>query len=160
MSQRLTFKVNGQELWSFELDRFRQRLGDMTPVWEGIADEYAVIWGREFRLEGAWVRWKPLSPQYRQWKAKNYPGQKILQLSGDLMDSMTNRPFGVDFIDRKVMVIGTQLPYADYHQRGTKNMPARPIIKHVRPSEAKRFAKVLHQYIVTGEVRGAGLRKR
>ena len=158
MAQRVSFRVNGQELFSFELDRFRQRLTNMEPVWDGIADEYAKIWSREFRLEGAWSRWKPLSPAYRAWKSKHHPGKKILELTGDLKDSMTRRPFGIDVIDRNVMVIGTQVEYATYHQHGTDHMPARPIIKRVRPSEAKKFSKLLHQYIVTGEVRNGGLR--
>jgi phage gpG-like protein len=145
-------RINGQDGIGIELDRFKERLDDIEPVWEAVADRMAELWGREFRLQGAYQRWSPLSPRYRKWKAKRHPGKKTLHLTGDLRDSMTRRPFGVEAIEGNKMVIGTQVFYANYHQRGTANMPARPIIKKLRREESKLFAKYLHGYIINGRV--------
>lgn len=152
----ITFQIDGHKALKIELDRFRRNIDDVEPVWQAIADRMAEVWGREFRLEGAWVRWAPLSPRYRAWKANKYPGAKILHLTGDLEDSLTTRPFGIDEINDKVMVIGTMVSYAHYHQHGTPMMPARPMIRPIKRADAKLFGKFLHQFLMHGKVsRGA-----
>lgn len=147
-----TLHIDGHKALTIELDRIRGRVNDVEPVWQAIADRMAEVWGREFRLEGAWVRWAPLSPRYRAWKSMRYPGAKILHLSGDLEDSLSKRPFGIDEINNKVMVIGTQVAYAQYHQRGTPMMPARPMIRPIKRKDAKLFGKYLHQFLTMGKV--------
>jgi phage gpG-like protein len=152
----VTFQISGHAPLRIEIERFKHRLNDVEPVWQAIADRMAEVWGREFRLEGAWVRWAPLSPRYREWKAKRYPGAKIMHLTGDLEDSLTKRPFGIDEINNEVMVIGTQVFYAGYHHHGTPMMPARPVLRPIKRQDAKLFGKYLHQFLHHGKVSRRG----
>jgi phage gpG-like protein len=148
----VTFQIDGHKALKIEIDRFKHRLDNVEPVWQAIADRMAVVWGREFKMEGAWVRWAPLSPRYRAWKANKYPGAKIMHLTGDLEDSLTKRPFGIDEMNEKVMVIGTMVSYAQYHHRGTPMMPARPVLRPIKRGDAKLFGKFLHQFLVQGKI--------
>jgi phage gpG-like protein len=152
MGTMVTFQIDGHKALRIEIDRMQDRLSDVEPVWQAIADHMVGVWGREFRLEGAWVRWAPLSPRYRAWKANKYPGAKIMHLTGDLEDSLTKRPFGIDEINSKVMVIGTMVAYAQYHHRGTPMMPARPVLRPIKRKDAKMFGKFLHQFLMQGKV--------
>lgn len=63
--------------------------------------------------------WKPLNEDYRLRRFKQgYTGNK-LQCTGMLLKSV-NVDYGDNFV-----VIGAAEPYGQYHQLGTKKMPAR-----------------------------------
>lgn len=148
-------RFEGERPFIVQLARFQENFQSAAPAFEKMADFQASIWKRQFDQEGAYTgagRWAALSESYGAWKQRHYPGKPILQLSGDLYDSMTSRPFGIDVVDDDLMVIGTGVPYASYHQNGTEKMPARPMIE--QPSELDRlqFAKYLHNWIVKGTV--------
>jgi len=61
----------------------------------------------------------------------------LLKFSGKLAASITNpsAPGAVRSITATSLVLGTQIPYAIYHQLGTKNMPARPPIINKKSAE-------------------------
>jgi phage gpG-like protein len=50
--------------------------------------------------------------------------------TGALRDSLTQpvAPGHVEEMDRQTLSMGSRLPYALFHQTGTRRMPARPII--------------------------------
>ncbi|ASX98685.1 minor tail protein [Arthrobacter phage Colucci] len=154
MGAILHFKIEGGEGFNLMLDRFQENFQEAEPVFEAIADYQKEIWRRQFAQEGAYTgtTWAALSPPYAKWKARHFPGKPILQLSGDLMESLTERPFGVDEITHNQAVIGTAVSYSGWHQHGTETMPARPIVQ--QPSEADRlqYAKFLQQWIVKGHI--------
>jgi phage gpG-like protein len=136
------------------LGHWDQNIQDAGEAFEAIADHQKKIWQKQFAQEGRYTgaAWSPLSPPYARWKAKNYPGKPILQRTGKLMESMTQRPFGIDEITDKSMTIGTDVPYAQYHQRGTEHMPARPLIGPPPTSDVKVFAKIMQSWIVRRNV--------
>jgi len=144
-----TFAHSGTDEFTLMLDRFRANVSDASPAFERMADHQATVWRRNFNSEGSYNSggWSPLSADYGAWKAKNYPGKRILELTGDLKDSLTSRPFGVDEITDTKMIIGTAVDYAKYHQQGTANMPARPPIGQTTRDDTKEFAKMLHEHI-------------
>jgi phage gpG-like protein len=63
--------------------------------------------------------WQRLSPDYRAWKDKKYPGQPILRATGRMQDTAKIVPYQTGF---KV----STTPYGAYNQFGTSKMPARP----------------------------------
>lgn len=144
----------GFEPFQLVLERWENQLDDSEPVFQSLARQFAKSQQQQFSKVGGHTgaRWAPLSPRYAAWKARHYPGKPILQLSGDLKDSLTKRPFGVDEVWDKGMVVGTAISYAKYHQNGTATMPARPIIGKPTTAERKSFASTLHEWIVKEEV--------
>lgn len=131
------------------------RVADLRPVWQIIAEDFRKIERRQFETEGGLWRsgWPALSPEYATWKARHYPGKKILELTGRLKASLTGKGPGSveDLSHPDWMKIGTAVPYAIYHQTGTRRMPARPPL--VIPEGAKkRWIKAIHAYIKGGDV--------
>jgi phage gpG-like protein len=75
------------------------------------------------------MRWQPLAASTirRRRKGKNRRGKvQILRDTGILFNSLAQaQPFNVLSIVPGVVTIGTEVPYARYHQSGTARMPAR-----------------------------------
>ena len=113
--------------------RFADGVTDYRPMWPVIEDDFYSLVGRQFATEGAegGTAWVSLSDAYGTWKEIHYPGKPILQRTGELMASLTSptAPGAVRVEERKTLTLGTTVPYAIYHQRGTKKMPARPEIR-------------------------------
>jgi len=104
------------------LDSINQRVEDISPVADQIVDAFLednkINWNRG---------WEKLSPTYAEWKAKHYPTAGILELDGTLKRSLVSGTS--DTIIRREqggVKIGTAVPYAVFHQEGTKKMPRRP----------------------------------
>lgn len=154
MPVQLRFNLDGAEEFSLVLDRFQVNYQSAEPAFQAMANLQRSIWQKQFDAEGAYTgaRWAALSPPYRRWKAKHYPGRKILERTGLLRESLTQRPFGIDEVKDDLMVIGTGVPYASYHQKGAPNLPARQMIQKPTPQDRRQFAKYLQNWIVTGTV--------
>ncbi len=78
---------------------------------------------RNFDEEGRPLRWAPLAPDYARRKARRFgPGLRILQRSGRLRRSIVTR------LEAGAIVASTNLPYAPFHQFGTRTIPPRPFL--------------------------------
>ncbi|QGZ17114.1 tail completion or Neck1 protein [Arthrobacter phage DrYang] len=155
MSATMRFEGDGFRSFNLMLQRFQINFHDSAPVFEAIADHQKTVWQKQFDQEGAYTgpgTWAALSPKYGAWKQRHYPGKKILELSGDLRESLTERPFGIDEINDTTMVIGTGVPYAYWHQHGTETMAARPILQVPPERDRLQFAKYLQNWIVKRSV--------
>lgn len=151
----IRFTGDGFEPFSNLLTRFQARVQDAEPAFQKMADHFANMNREQFGTQGRRYGsgWSPLSPKYGAWKAKVRPGKPILEFDGLLRESLTQRPFGVDEVTGKGMVVGTGVPYARYHQNGTENMPARELLAKPTREDTKLWAKMMHEFIVKGEVR-------
>ncbi len=120
---RIKFDISGNQQVDLTMSRFQGRAQDMRPAFDEMADSFEEWMTRQFDTEGSYTtgRWSPLSPPYAKWKAKNYPGQGILQRTGRLFRQLTMQPFGVDVREPRYAIFGTALPYANYHQQGGQN---------------------------------------
>jgi phage gpG-like protein len=77
--------------FQFELSRFSKGISDWSPMFKRIGGVFRAQEKDQFRSEGALGggRWKALSPEYKAWKERKYPGRKIGVLTGALQKSMT-----------------------------------------------------------------------
>ena len=131
--------------------RFADGVADYRPVWAFVADDFYSQIGRQFRSEGVagGEKWEALTAAYSGWKEAHFPGKPILERTGELLDSLTdpNSPNAVRIEERKSLTLGSSVPYAIYHQTGTKNMPARP---EIQLTEAFKRTTMHHvqQYLV------------
>lgn len=147
----LSIAVDGEDRLVQTLMRFTERSADLSEPLDAMGDILARRQKQEFSAGGlANGKWAPLSPKYAAWKARNFPGAGILERTGTLKQSLTERPFGVDEVSTHVAVFGTAVSYAKYHQDGTPYMPARPPLIRNFGQKDREFAKVLQRWIMTG----------
>ena len=116
---------------AFRIERFGVQLTDWRAAWPSVTRRLAVMLAGQFELEGGRGSrggWPPLSPRYARRKQKRYPGRPVLQASGRLRSSLVGKSADtVEALEPGRMKFGTRVPYAIFHQTGTRNMPARPI---------------------------------
>ncbi len=69
--------------------------------------------------------WQPVKQKYLQWKRRKGYSEKTLHKTTTLSQSFSSvvMPFEAR--------IGTEIPYAIFHEIGTRKMPARPFAKPV-----------------------------
>lgn len=98
-------------------------------------------WAKQgFILGGIPEKWPPLAPT--TVKAKGTKGAGPLRLSDRLFNSVTER--GGENIARMrrstfgyTYEFGTTVPYGEFHQDGTENMPARKVLQMTEAQEIK-----------------------
>src|SRR5580765_3894261 len=102
-------------------------VNDWRPYWADIAAVFYISESARFS-SGGFGTWPPLSDGYARWKAKHYPGRPILVRTGALQESLTSRTGAGAIYEESPLELnlGTNIPYAKYHQTGTSKMPARP----------------------------------
>jgi phage gpG-like protein len=121
------------------LEAFQGALADNTPALREIADDFREMVAQQFASEGraGGTPWAPLgragfaSPSPRGMPAppRAQRAAPLLVRTGALRDSLTGRGAGsVEEMDATTLTLGSRLPYAIFHQRGTRHMPARPVI--------------------------------
>ena len=104
---------------------YRALNGDLTRPMAGIAALLENSTRKRFRSKAApdgslWAGLKPATLRTKT-NAKGKTRGSILVDRGDLFRSLTS------FANERMAVVGTPQLYAQYHQTGTRHMPARPI---------------------------------
>lgn len=97
----------------------------------------------------------PLSPRYRAWKARRYPGRPILVVTGRTVRSMTDKS-SRDFFSRvkargRTLVFGSKYKLAGIHQTGNRagNLPARPLFRVTR-RVVERVSEIVSDALTKG----------
>jgi phage gpG-like protein len=121
--------VQGEQRLRQALNRLATSIQDYSPAWKPITQIFRDAMRGQFATGGArgGKKWAPLSRAYSRWKERVAPGRPILVLTGDLVLSLTSRTGDTIQNEQPLsLALGTTLPYAKYHQNGTRRMPARP----------------------------------
>lgn len=154
---RISLVVDGAAVFDRAFSRFGEGISDLRPIWDDVAKDFWDIEQQQFKSQGAHSNtWKPLSEKYGQWKAKKYPGKQILEIDGTLWRSLTQKGAKGAVYDpqKDELAIGTSIPYAQYHQRGTRRMPRRAPID-LTEGDKRRIGRTIHRRLV-GVAREAG----
>jgi phage gpG-like protein len=141
------------------LTRWARRAGDSAPAMEEIKEYMEEMERRQFATEGASSGrpWAPLQEDTKEQR-KDKAGNKILDFSGALRESLTNSddPNAIRLITPGMVKFGTKLAYADDHQRSYKSkdgsrVPAR---RPIDPTRRDRYVilKIMNSWI-TQDVR-------
>lgn len=82
---------------------------------------------------GGLSRWPPLRPGTVRWREKHYPGfgaHPIMWLTGRLLYSLASRGADGNVFETTPtsVTVGTNVPYARYHQTGTRKMARRQLV--------------------------------
>ena len=94
---------------------------DFRPLWSRLLDRVVIAEIKQVFASDGRGRWAP--------RSDNLP-HPLLRKSGRLYRSLT-QVGGPDNINRQTrtrLEFGTDVPYADVHERGTSRIPARPVI--------------------------------
>lgn len=129
MSVAIRIDVDGVEAMNQRLQGWSRRMDDWRPIWRDVATDFRRTTRAMFAGEGRvddLDRWRPLSRAYAAQKARTHPGRGILVRTGRLRREASH-PRTRATPDELTLTI--QTPYAGYHQRGTRRMPARPVIR-------------------------------
>ena len=141
------------------LDNVLRVVYDWRPLWPKLIKLFHNVESSQFSEEGSAGRsgaWPQLTPRYAAWKQKHWPGRKILQRTGTLRRSLAtlNAPGSIeDASSSFCLVLGTFVPYAIYHQQGTKYMQARPPVSLTADANRK-FGKEFQKFINTDALKG------
>jgi phage gpG-like protein len=105
----------------------------LTRASEKIQADLSIIFKTEGRSHG--VDWKDLNPRYLAYKVKKGFSEKKLHRTTTLAQSFTYK------VQDWKAVIGTPVPYAVYHETGTRRgIPPRPYVQPV----VKKFLEDNH----------------
>lgn len=136
---RLSMTIDGVKQLDRVFTKLTEKLDDFSPVWEEIAANFYEMEKEVFKSEGAadgLRQYASLSDKYDEWKKKHYPGMKILHLTGELEESMTQKGAtgNITEITPNSMKVGSSVKVGNYnlaalHQYGTKRMPAREVLR-------------------------------
>mgnify|MGYP001558528499 CR=1 FL=1 len=145
-----TLKVNGVKQLDLALGLMGKTVKDLSPVWADVDTYLRGAVGEQFGTTGrrGGSEWVKLSPKYKAWKDWHYPGRPILVRTGDLKQSLVE--FGGNHIfraERTSMTFGSRIPYAGYHQSGTRTMPSRPPIQTIQKKDSQAVVKIMQAYI-------------
>lgn len=151
MPTRFVFDFYGDAQVDRTLLALSAHAADARPAWNALADRFVRAERAQFGSEGAYASgvWAPLSPRYKARKEREYPGRPILERTGRLVGSLTRRPLDVEVITASTMRIGTSVPYAKFHQRGTDIMPRRRPVE-LPESERREWVRLIQRFIITG----------
>ena len=146
------------------LEGAAHRIAHLEPVWEDIATDLMSLETKVFASEGGaiGVTWPALSPAYARWKARHGFSQKILERTGELRRSLTEKSSGdmVLEITPDSLAFGTALMVGSWflgtlHQEGTRRMPARPIMpeseQQLPAGTVPRWLNWIGKYVVGEE---------
>lgn len=129
-----------------------KRVKDLRPAWQEIIEDFAKSEETLFQRQGnvgGLGRWAPLNPDYAARKRAQGFGSKILVRTGRLKRSLTNPHHG-EFISKVrplSLTMGTRVPYAKYHQRGTSKMPRREPIRLAETTK-RRWTRIIQRYLL------------
>lgn len=143
----IRYEIAGNDRLIDALTRIDLTLADFRPVWREATKLFYEFEKEAFDSEGrssAVGQWKPLTRAYAQWKEKKAPGKPILELTGALRASLTrpNARGSIRRVTDEEMLVGSAIPYAVFHQGGTRKMIARPPIA-LTPEQTRQIEKII-----------------
>lgn len=153
----LQFQAKSVILLDVEIRRIEKIIDSLEDFYRGPATRSLKNTFTEiFRGEGQTrqtQKWAPLAQSTLRARARRRRnrqkgqrfGSKILWDTGRLRSSYIYTP--VIHIEGNTMRYGTSVPYAKYHETGTRFMPARPVVGYAAVLAPRRLQRALNKYI-------------
>ena len=119
----ISIELDGRQTKAI-LKRYKSRVQNLEPPLKGWGNYMEQETERQFATETDpdGVRWAALAPSTLAQKRRlGYP-DSILTRTGKMRNSV------VAIADARSVLIGVDVPYAIFHQRGTRKMPQRRIL--------------------------------
>ena len=140
MSVEIVIKQTGIADVKVRLGKAIDRMADLTPAMKRASILMMGSINQNFQQSGRPMPWAPLAYSTIKEKMRKGYSPKPLIRTGLLRASMAQN------ISTKGFRIGTAVPYAKYHQLGTKNIPARPYLVF-QTQDIERINKVVTDHL-------------
>lgn len=136
MSQPIQLNMTGLAEYTAWAEGVIARMQDLTPVWEFAHTMFLIEMDEQFRTQGAYLngqQWQPASPGWVAHKMRVLPPPPpfmTLYYTSRLYLSLTAEGHGEHIFETSPngCIMGTMVPYAESHQKGTGGHPQRRII--------------------------------
>lgn len=157
MPDFISIQVSGEERLQRALTGMTGDVSDLRPSWRPVSDEVYSIVRNQFATEGgrAGSRWPKRSEKYLdRLTAMNRRGfttiAEPLRRTGALYNAVSTRgaPHGVYDAQADSLTLGTDLPYANIHQRGGPKMPQRKVYD-LTEQDVSRLMSILKRGLVS-----------
>lgn len=158
MTLKIGYDKRGFELLARRVREMRERSQDVSPAWEALLDWFAEQNQAQWLTRGSRYRkpWAPLAESTVAEKfRKGWPLDPLIR-TGDLVQSLTHRPLGVEHITGRSVSAGTDVSYAKFHQTGTRRMPQRLLFSPSQIRKEEAATSAVANWIVKGERRVGG----
>jgi phage gpG-like protein len=136
------------------LQAMRTRAHDLTPAWQELITWWAATNVEQFASRGRRWRtpWAPLRPTTLAQKRRQGFMSDPLARTTRMREELTRRPLGAEHITHDQMDVGTDLPYAKFHQRGAPraHLPRRPLVNARAVAAEGTAGSVVLTWIVDG----------
>ncbi len=153
----LDLQIDGLEAATEAWLEMFERARDVSGANDAIHDAFLKGRTRDFASFGATSAAGAWAPR-KASTLRRRPGGRLLDASGRLRRSLTepNHPEHV-FVAGALGVeeMGTQVPYAGYHQHGTRWMVRRPVVA-APPEEVALYGRAVLAWITEGRRDGGG----
>lgn len=134
----ITITSSGDDV-SMDLKGVARRVKRPLPALRQVGSFIAASNRRQFATHGAYYGkpWKPLQPDYLQWKIRNGYSRRTLVMTGDMRVSFVSRPMSIEKYYGDSATFGSDHWLAKFHQYGTyrngrRAIPPRPIMKKTK----------------------------
>lgn len=136
-----SIEMGGAETLRRGFNKVIEPIEDLRPAGREVQAEFQSIMRERFATQGN--GWQELSSPYKEIKAIEYPGAKILHREGDLEESLTGETSDTVAEFRKESItLGTNLFTGRLHQDGTSRMPARKIFDFGQRENNRIFGRM------------------
>lgn len=148
-------KIDGRTIAPLrrKIHAMKERANNLIPAWDELISWFADQERLQFGQRGA--RWHALWPELAKdtvidKRALGYTGD-ILIRETDLLRSLTDRPLSIERVSAREMTAGTRVPYARFHQDGTKRTPRRTLLDAGVIAEEGAASRAVASWIIKGE---------
>lgn len=157
----ISLEVEGIGELKRRFQAMRERTDDLSPAWEEFLTWWAWTNVEQFASKGRRWRtpWRPLAPStVRNKRREGFLADPLVRTTR-LRGELAGRPLGVEHIEASAVDAGTDIPYARFHQRGTRRMPARKLVNADAVAAEGAAGSAVLTWIVHGQPdTGGGLR--
>lgn len=164
MAVNFSITVSGEEVLKRAFRNVEETVSDFTPEWKEVQAEFYEIEQDQFQssgAKGASGKWAEVSEATEAFKIREFGTFALLAgtliATGKLYESLTRSTADSVFESNpKDMAIGTSLPYAKFHQTGTRRMPARKPID-LSDAQKDKLARRIRKSLVSRVKKETGL---
>jgi phage gpG-like protein len=143
---KMEVEQHGLEKAVADLDKLGDRAKDIRPLGRQLGRIVADSNERRYSTRGN-GRWAPLAASTQARKARAGQDSRILRATGALHNSLVHPQMNAE--SGTELRFGTDVPYARFADRGTRNEPQRKLME-LRPSEVRETEKLVNDYVAEG----------
>lgn len=152
---RIEIEIFGEKQVARDLIRLGEHVDNPLPLWQELMRNISTIERQQFDSQGQFSGgWAKLAESTIAAKAAAGLDPRILHATLLLEKSLTSpglAPSAIREVTPEGFRFGTSVPYAKYHQTGTRRMPRRRVLEFT-PGTRRDIVKRIQRFVITGQL--------